>query len=209
MFGWGYRRERLRGVIGRYSTKRAFAAGGVGGSLDDWELNMEDISQDQHSFFTKYFSFLYEPMVAIVQRWKVKCLELMPTFPAMFVTSQYCSAAHFDLDFSWSLCFWYNKRTPVTRWRYMGRLLPAKSYESRKTVANQSGGHFYSPSIRSAFKLDSPCSAIVFHGSRLCHGTTLYSSEQKVKSHRQQFLNLHFLLWFCFGLVSLPGVLGP
>ena len=53
MFGWGYRRERLRGVIGRYSTKRAFAAGGVGGFVENWELNMEEVSKDHHNFFTK------------------------------------------------------------------------------------------------------------------------------------------------------------
>ena len=196
MFGWGFRRERLlRSMMKKYSTARSTRKGGAGAEKTaNWETDMDSVATTHSHFFQKYFSFLYTPMLEIVDHYKVKCLKMMPGFPAMFVTNQYCSAAHFDIDFSWSLCFWYNMATPKMILKYRGRYVARQWEPKRDTQSSQSGRHFYSPSIRAAFKLDSPCSAIVFHGSRLCHGTTMYSSEQMVRhfSTPPSFHNISF-----------------
>ena len=175
MFGWGFRRERLvPGELGEYAQKIGIPAT----QLLSWLTKLNSILSSQHSFFKEYFSFLLNPMLDVCNKYNVHCLDSMPGFPAVFVTTQYCSAGHYDLDFSWSFCVWYNKKTPKIYHRKIGN---KKVFIERPTVAEQSGGHFFMPSLGSAFKLDSPSTCILFHGSRHCHGTTLYTQEGMVR----------------------------
>jgi len=68
MFGWGFRRERLlRSIMKKYSTARSTRKGGAGAEKTaTWETDMDGVATTHSHFFQKYFAFLYNPMLQIV-----------------------------------------------------------------------------------------------------------------------------------------------